>query len=100
MINKANTKEDLSKSNLIQTIINKRLKFHNLTIFVRPIFQKDKKYYPQVLLDESSDELYMLVNDKVDFSERMTNASKNVIFVIIGIFLDKAFKILAMVAMI
>ena len=71
MINKANTKEDSSKSNSIQTIINKRLKFHNLTIFVRPIFQKDKKYYPQVLLDESSYELYMLVFDKVDFSERM-----------------------------
>ena len=28
--------------------------FYNLTIFVRSVFQKDGKYYPQVFLDKLS----------------------------------------------
>ena len=31
--------------------LNKLLKFHNLTIIVRSVFQEDNKYYPQVFLD-------------------------------------------------
>ena len=29
--------------------LNKLLKFHMLTIIVRSVFEKDGKYYPQVL---------------------------------------------------
>ena len=32
--------------------LNKILKLHNLTIFVRSVFEEDGKYYPQVFLDE------------------------------------------------
>ena len=32
--------------------LNKTLKLHNLIIFVRSVFQKDKKYCTQVFLDE------------------------------------------------
>ena len=32
--------------------LNKILKFYNLTIAVRFVFQEDKKYYPQASLDE------------------------------------------------
>ena len=32
--------------------INKTLKLHNLIIFVRSVFQKDKKYCTKVFLDE------------------------------------------------
>ena len=28
------------------------LKFHNLTIIVRSVFEEDGKHYPQVFLDE------------------------------------------------
>ena len=32
--------------------LNKILKFYNLTIVLRSVFQEDSKYYPQVFLDE------------------------------------------------
>ena len=37
--------------------LNKTLKFHNLTIVVRSVFQEDGKYYPQVFSDECLYEL-------------------------------------------
>ena len=32
--------------------LNEILKLHNLTTIVRPVFEEDGKYYPQVFLDE------------------------------------------------
>ena len=32
--------------------LNKQLKFINLTIIVRTVFEEDAKYYPQIFLDE------------------------------------------------
>ena len=32
--------------------LSKILKLHNLTIFVRSVFEEDGKYYPQFFLDE------------------------------------------------
>ena len=32
--------------------LNKPLKFHNMTIFIRSVFEKDGKLYPQVFLDD------------------------------------------------
>ena len=32
--------------------LNIALKLHNLTIIVRYVFKEDRKYYPQVFLDE------------------------------------------------
>ena len=41
------------KSNSHDTLfLNKILKFHNLAIAVRSVFQEDNKYYPQAFLDE------------------------------------------------
>ena len=37
--------------------LNKPLKFHNLTVFVRSVFKEDSKYYPQIFLDECLYEL-------------------------------------------
>ena len=37
--------------------LNKPLKFHNLTIIVRSVFQENNKYYPQIFLDECLYEL-------------------------------------------
>ena len=37
--------------------LNKPLKFYNLMIIVRSVFQEDNKYYPQVYLDECFYEL-------------------------------------------
>ena len=37
--------------------LNKILKLHNLIIVVRAVFQEDKKYYPQVFLDDRLHEL-------------------------------------------
>ena len=37
--------------------LNKTLELHNLTIVVRPVFQEDSKYYPQIFLDECLYEL-------------------------------------------
>ena len=32
--------------------LNKALKFHNITITIRPVFEEDGEIYPQVLLDD------------------------------------------------
>ena len=32
---------------------NKPLKFHNMTIIIRSVFEEDGKLYPQVFLDET-----------------------------------------------
>ena len=37
--------------------LNKQLKFINLTIIVRTVFEEDGKYYPQMFLDERFYEL-------------------------------------------
>ena len=37
--------------------LNKPLKFYNLTIIVRSVFEEDGKYYPQIYLDECLYEL-------------------------------------------
>ena len=37
--------------------LNKLLKFHMLTIIVRSVFEEDRKYYPQVFVDECLYEL-------------------------------------------
>ena len=37
--------------------LNKRLKFHNMIIVIRSVFEEDGKFYPQVYLDECLYEL-------------------------------------------
>ena len=37
--------------------LNKPLKFHNMTITSRSVFEEDGKLYPQVLLDDTLYEL-------------------------------------------
>ena len=37
--------------------LNKHLKFHNMAITIRSIFEEDGKLYPQVFLDDTSYEL-------------------------------------------
>ena len=37
--------------------LNKPLKFHNITITIRSVFNKDGKLYPQVFLDDTLYEL-------------------------------------------
>ena len=37
--------------------LNKSLKFHNMTIIIRSVFDKDCKLYPQVFLDDTLHEL-------------------------------------------
>ena len=37
--------------------LNKQLKFHNMTITIRSVFEEDGKIYPQVFLDETLYEL-------------------------------------------
>ena len=37
--------------------LNKPLKFHNMTITIRSVFEEDGKLYPQVFLDDSLYEL-------------------------------------------
>ena len=37
--------------------LNKLLKFHNMTITIRFVFEEDGKRYPQVLLDDTLYEL-------------------------------------------
>ena len=46
---KFNSDDDLS--------LNKPLKFHNMTIIIRSVFEEDGKLYPQVLLDDTLYEL-------------------------------------------
>ena len=37
--------------------LNRPLKFHNMTIIIRSVFEEDGKLYPQVFLDETLNEL-------------------------------------------
>ena len=37
--------------------LNKPLKFHNMTIIIRSVFEEDGKLYPQVSLDDTLYEL-------------------------------------------
>ena len=37
--------------------LNKKLKFHNITITIRSVFEEDGKLYPQVFLDDTLHEL-------------------------------------------
>ena len=37
--------------------LNKQLKFHNMTITIRSVFEEDGKLYPQVFLDDALYEL-------------------------------------------
>ena len=37
--------------------LNKQLKFHNMTITIRSVFEEDGKLYPQVILDDTLYEL-------------------------------------------
>ena len=46
---KFNSDDDLS--------LNKPLKFHNITITIRSVFNEDHKLYPQVFLDDTLYEL-------------------------------------------
>ena len=32
--------------------LGRRLKLHMITVIVRPVFEEDSKYYPQIFLDE------------------------------------------------
>ena len=36
---------------------NKELKFHNITITIKSLFEEDGKFYPQVFLDDTLYEL-------------------------------------------
>ena len=46
---KSNSDDDLP--------LNKQLKFHNITMTIRSVFEEDCKLYPQVFLDDTSYEL-------------------------------------------
>ena len=37
--------------------LNKPLKFHNMTITIRPVFEEDDNLYPQIFLDDTLCEL-------------------------------------------
>ena len=39
--------------------LNKALKFHNITISIRSVFEEDCKLYPQVFLDNTLYELHI-----------------------------------------
>ena len=49
--------------------LKKQLKFHNMTITIRSVFEKDGKLYPQVFLDDTLYELNLLEYDRIDISE-------------------------------
>ena len=38
-------------------LLNKQLKFHNMVITIRQVFEEDGKRYPQVFLDDTLYEL-------------------------------------------
>ena len=64
-------------------LLNKPLKFHNMSITIRSAFEKDGKLYPQIFLDDTLYELNiskMLEYNRIDISERIdfnkTNLSK------------------------
>ena len=58
-------------------LLNKQLKFHNMIITIKSIFEEDGKLYPQVFLDDALYELNLNLIKQI--------YQKNVIFVIIGI---------------
>ena len=90
--------------------LDKLLKFHNMTIIIRFVFEEDGKLYLQLFLDNTFYELNifkMLEYDRIDISEGVdvnkTSLSKDVIFVTIGILKILALNmspIFAMVVMI
>ena len=52
--------------------LNKPLKFHNMTITIRSVFEEDGKLLPQVFLDDTLHELNVykrLEYDRIDISE-------------------------------
>ena len=64
-------------------LLNKPLKFHNMTITIRSIFKEGGKLYPQDFLDDALYELHiqkMLEYERIDISEGIdinkTNLSK------------------------
>ena len=70
--------------------LNKTLKFHNMTIIMKPIFKEDGKYYPQVILDECLYELCKCCNSiEFMFQKELTLIKqvhqRSMIFVINGI---------------
>ena len=63
---KFNSDDDLS--------LNKPLKFHNMTIIIRSVFEDGGKLYPQVFLNDALYELNiqkMLEYDRIDISEKI-----------------------------
>ena len=58
-------------------LLNKQLKFHNMIITIKSIFEEDGKLYPQVFLDDALYELNLNLIKQI--------YQKNVIFAIIGI---------------
>ena len=40
--------------------LNKPLKFHNITVIIRSVFEENGKLYPQVFLDDTLYELNVL----------------------------------------
>ena len=63
--------------------LKKSLKFHNMTITIRSVFEEDDKLYPLVFLDDTLYELNiykMLEYERIDISEGIdvnkTNLSK------------------------
>ena len=45
------------KFNFNNLPLNKKLKFHNMTIIIRSVFEEDGTLYPQVFLDDTLYEL-------------------------------------------
>ena len=41
--------------------LNKQLKFHNMTVTIRSVFEEDGKLYPQAFLDDTLYELNVRV---------------------------------------
>ena len=62
--------------------LNKQLKFHNMTLTIRSVFEEDGKLYPQVFLDDTFYELNIKMREyeRIDISEGIdvnkTNLSK------------------------
>ena len=45
--------------------LNKELKFHNMAITIRSVFEEDAKRYPQVFLDDTLYELNIYKYDRI-----------------------------------
>ena len=45
------------KFNSDDKTLNKPLKFHNMTITIRSVFEEDDKLHPQIFLDDTLSEL-------------------------------------------